>query len=368
MKQGRTRKLKVRTTDLYLHMPNIKILNITGEEKLNVDDQTASRLQRLGFPVQGAGVAAPSAPVLGRPLRPPPIISDDQPFLSLTDAIRRREHEHATRHVPELLTEQDLLVALGLPQVSGVDMRSGAAGPPSYLTTTAVGVGLGEKVFIHGRSAFRVGSTSFFVTGDPKAIPYYRKSTSVLFVVKRDEPTKMYRLDFDTIKTGPDAGTVDWEHNQKGVAKILALTVANHEPAGSWGKLAGRTITVFKWAGTALFVAGAALSLVDIYMAQNRQREFAAQAGGWAAGWVGAEIGANAGASGGAALGALVDGIGALPGAVVGAVTGAVGGAIGGFWAGHAAVTTVWDWFCTPLEKEEFEVVAPPDSMDSLAG
>jgi hypothetical protein len=53
---------------------------------------------------------------------------------------------------------------------------------------------------------------------------------------------------------------------------------------------------------------------------------------------------------------------GAAPGAVIGGVIGAVGGGIGGFWAGHKIVTTVWDWYFAPLEKEDYVIVCADDA------
>lgn len=119
-------------------------------------------------------------------------------------------------------------------------------------------------------------------------------------------------------------------------------------------------LTVFKWGGKALFVVGAVSSAVEIYNAQNRPREIAAQIGGWTGAWAGAEMGGEGGAFAGGAIGVWVGGVGAAPGAVIGGVFGSVGGGIGGFWAGHKLVTKVWDWIFTPLEKEEYQVVECP--------
>ncbi len=76
-------------------------------------------------------------------------------------------------------------------------------------------------------------------------------STSVLFLYRKSDPKKMYRLDYDRIKMGPKAGITGWEHNQKGVANILGLNVTNHQPAGRWGRLAGIGLRVYKWGGRA---------------------------------------------------------------------------------------------------------------------
>ena len=167
----------------------------------------------------------------------------------------------------------------------------------------------------------------------------------------------MYRLDYDIIKKGPNQGTKGWEHNQRGVVKILNLNVENHQPAEFKGKLAGHTITVFKWGGRGMFAVGAISSVVDIYKAQNKPREIVSQISGWVGASSGAWLGAKGGAAGGAAIGVWFGGSGAAPGAVIGSFAGGIVGGIGGYWVGHTITSTVWDWIFTPLEKEEYWIV-----------
>jgi len=229
----------------------------------------------------------------------------------------------------------------------------------NVVTTTTVGGALGEYVTIEGRVGVRIQGTDFFITGNSKGtygVPS-TGSTSVLFIVKKNEPKKMYRLDYDIIKKGPNQGTKGWEHNQRGVVKILNLNVENHQPAEFKGKLAGHTITVFKWGGRGMFAVGAISSVVDIYKAQNKPREIVSQISGWVGASSGAWLGAKGGAAGGAAIGVWFGGSGAAPGAVIGSFAGGIVGGIGGYWVGHTITSTVWDWIFTPLEKEEYWIV-----------
>jgi len=209
----------------------------------------------------------------------------------------------------------------------------------------ATGAGLGSVLVYEGKTLFRIGGTEFYFSGKPP--DYWKgKTTSVLFIVNKNQPKKMYRLDFDTLKQGPKAGSRGWEHNQKGVAKVLGLKVTNHQPAGGWARAAGRAIQVFKWGGRALFVVGVGSEVVQIYYALDRTRAVlgaVASLGGAAAGAVG-------GASAGARLGSR--------GGTWGAAGGAVIGGVAGGWAGSkflkAATQMAYDFFVTPLDQEEW--------------
>jgi len=230
---------------------------------------------------------------------------------------------------------------------------SSPPGPTGVITSATGGGGLGSVVTIQGKTAVRLGGTDFFITGTSKEEMFgsgWRPSggsNSVLFIYKKDNPTKLYRLDWDTLKSGPRAGEEGWEHNQRGVAEILKLEVVNHQPAGTLGSFAGQTITVFKWGGRAMLVVGVAFSAWDIYKAQNKPREVVGQVGGW----TGAVAGGSAFAEGGAEVGAV---FGAVPGAVAGALIGGVVGGAGGFFVGYHGSKIVYDWVFQQLEKEEY--------------
>jgi len=208
---------------------------------------------------------------------------------------------------------------------------------------SATGAGLGSVLVYEGKTLVKIGGTDFYISGKPP--DYWKgKTTSVLFVVNKNQPKKMYRLDFDVLKQGPKVGVRGWEHNQKGVAKVLGLQVTNHQPAGGWARAAGRAIQMFKWGGRALFVVGVGSELVEIHYALDRTR---AVLGGIAS--VG---GAAGGAVAGAAAGARIPGPWFVKAGGV-----LIGGAAGG-WAGSklakAATQMAYDYFVTPLDGEEW--------------
>ncbi len=258
-------------------------------------------------------------------------------------------HAQGGERLAELVVEQFRKAGLGL-------LKSAEQPQEEKSLTGATGAGLGSVLVYEGKTLVKIGGTDFYISGKPP--DYWKgKTTSVLFVVNKNEPKKMYRLDFDVLKQGPKAGVKGWEHNQKGVAKVLGLKVTNHQPAGGWGRAAGHAIRVFKWGGRALFVVGVASELVEIYYALDKTRAVIGAVASIGGGAAGAAGGAYAGARVGKFLG------------VWGAVGGAVIGGVAGGWAGakiaKAAAQTAYDYFVTPLEKEEWiafdesEVEAP---------
>jgi hypothetical protein len=220
-----------------------------------------------------------------------------------------------------------------------------------------IGAGIGALRAIHGKTAVNIGGTRFYITGTPKAgmrIPA-SGTTSVLFVYKAGQPNKLYRLDFDVLKTGPRAGQLGWEHNQRGVARILKLNVTNHQPAGFVARNAGRAIKVLKWGGRAMIVVGAVQSGIEVYHAEDRARAVVTELSGWAAASGGAYLGGKGGAAAGAWVGSFFGpGPGTAIGAGVGGAIGSVGGGVGGFWLGKTVSETVYDWFVTPPEEEKW--------------
>lgn len=268
------------------------------------------------------------------------------------------------------LGTQHEVVPLGLPAAPRCQVRS--PGPEGLSAGSAVG----SQVFIGGRTAVQINGTAFYVTGSPAPEMWVpaKGSTSVLFLYKRGQPTKLYRLDFDTLKQGPRAGKVGWEHNQKGVAQVLNLKVTNHQPGGRWAAVAGRSIQLFRHAGRALFVVGMAQSGMAIYHAADKTRETLSQLGGWSGAWAMARLGARGGASAGASIAAVAGQLGpqvATPEEIVtvpiGTAIGAVVGGIGGFWAGYSTTQSVYDLIFEPLECEEW-VVVPESELEKLRG
>lgn len=145
-------------------------------------------------------------------------------------------------------------------------------------------------------------------------------------------------------------------HNVYGkIEKVKGMKFTNHSQNGAKSFI--RTITVFKFAGKALFVTGALITAYEIYHAEDKTREVVRQVFGWAAASAGAYGGAKLGALAGAAVGAHAAGAGAAPGAVIGGFLGGIAGGIGGWWAGTTITEWVYDWLLTPLEKEEYNLV-----------
>ena len=164
-----------------------------------------------------------------------------------------------------------------------------------------------------------------------------------------------------------------YQHNNitRGFSKVKGLTrgtFAKTNHAVTAGSITtGKTITIFRYGGRALFVVGVGMSAYDVYKAENRSRETVRQVSGWS----GALLGARVGAWGGTKTGAAVAGVAGQFGpqvaspeelvtvpvcAIVGGVIGCVGGGAIGWWSGTEVSETVYDWILTPLEKEEWVV------------
>ena len=224
------------------------------------------------------------------------------------------------------------------------------------------GAGVGSQVFIHGKTLFNIGGTKMYVSGTPQAGMRVPRggTTSVLFIFKKDNPNKLYRLDYDILKSGPKAGSKGWEHNQKGVARILNMTVTNHQPGGRGAAIAGNTIKVLKHGGKALVFIGVLNAGVELYQAQDKVRVLVKHSSGFAGAWLGAKVGASGGASI-AAIGGQLGPQVAVPEEIVtvpiAATVGAIGGGIVGFWAGEKISTTVYDRIYVPVAHEEEEWV-----------
>ena len=239
----------------------------------------------------------------------------------------------------EIFAEQNVFVV-------PVGRTEGAPPPPG----SPDAAGLNMILTYRGRALVQLGGEPFYVSG---VAPWRARlppggTTSVFFVSRAANPNKMYRLDYDFLKEGPRFGQRGFEHNQEGVAKILKLGVTNHQPAGGWGRLAGRACQIFKFGGVPLFIYGVGKDVVSLYSALDRGRA-AIQAAGRLAGGIPAGL---VGAARGAKLGARAGPVGAGAGFLL-------GGLLFG-WFGAMLGEAVADWgYCRlfiPLEAEEWEV------------
>lgn len=233
---------------------------------------------------------------------------------------------------------------------------------PGTGSTVATGAGLGAVVTYQGKTLAQLGGEKFYISGTPPKGSWVPKggTTSEFFIYEKSDPKKMYRLDYDTLKMGPKQGQMGWEHNQKGVAKVLNLKVTNHQPVGGWGRAAGVGIRIYKWGGRALFVAGLVGTVLEIYYAENKRRAIAKAGGALAGGIAGAKVGALGGAKVGGWFGPVGAGIGAFVG-------GLIGGGLGAF-AGSKATEYVYDLVAEPLEDEDDWMVLTGDQVEPVTG
>jgi hypothetical protein len=167
---------------------------------------------------------------------------------------------------------------------------------------------------------------------------YKGVSTSSIFIQSTDGKREL-RLDWGFNKR---TGNIDYHWNQRGV--FAKFGIQGHTEAGVLGRYLWHGARIFKWAGRALFVAGAVMDGVSIVRAENKVRQTAVVVGGFAGAWAGAKL---LGA-GGAFAGSAVPG----PGTIIGGFVGATGGAIGGFFLARWAAAKVYDTVFTPLPEE----------------
>jgi hypothetical protein len=242
---------------------------------------------------------------------------------------------------------------MGLQQDSRITIRDAGVGAAAW------------EVTMQGTTAVRLGGEDFFVTVRPQSGMWKPKggSTSSLLIYKKSDPKRVFRLDYHGLKS--TGGRPAWHYNKtSGFGKIKGLRPADHKVTAGATAL-GRTITIFRHAGRALFVAGAAMDAVDIYHAENRPREITTKVGGFAGAFAGGKLGASAGIKTGVGVMAIAGQVGpqvAAPeeivtvpaGAVVGGILGGLGGGILGGVLGTEITETVFDWLLTPTEKEEW--------------
>ena len=214
------------------------------------------------------------------------------------------------------------------------------------------GFGVWHEFHLRGKTYIRLSKESFYLEfrkfsqGRNKPLPKKGK----LWITSKNNPGRFYHLDLE--HSGMNAP----HHNVYGkIEKVKGMEFTNHSQNGAKSFI--RTITVFKFAGKALFATGALITAYEIYHAEDKTREVVRQVSGWAAASAGAYGGAKLGALVGAAVGAHAAGAGAAPGAVIGSFLGGITGGIGGWWAGTTITELVYDWLLTPLEKEEYDLV-----------
>ena len=230
---------------------------------------------------------------------------------------------------------------------------------------------LGREITLRGKVAVRLSGTDLYVTGRPQPGMWMPPdgSTSSLLIYQKSNPKKHFRLDYHAM---PNKGYPKpaWHYNvTKGFAQIkgfLKGTKANTDHLVTWGsKLSGKTITIFRWGGRALVIAGAAMSVYDVYHAKNKAREITRQVSGWAGAIALAKYGAAGGTKLGATIAVVAGQLGpqvGLPeemvtvpaGSLIGSAVGAVGGATIGWFVGTETSEVVFDWIFIPLEKEEW--------------
>jgi RHS repeat-associated protein len=225
----------------------------------------------------------------------------------------------------------------------------------------------GTHMTLQGKTLIQLSGESFYFSGAPQTGMKIPKSgsTSVLFIYKPDNPNQIFRVDFHRMRgTGEHK---KWHYNTTpALQEIREISVTNHKIARG-AAATGKTVTIFKWGGRAMFLSGIAASGYEIYHAENKPREITRQIGGWGAAVVGGRVGASAGIKTGAYL-AVVGGqagpqaaapeeIVVVPlAATIGGIIGGIGGGIAGWWAGTTVSETVYDWTFESLAKEEWKI------------
>ena len=225
----------------------------------------------------------------------------------------------------------------------------------------------GWELTLGDKTAVRLSGEHFYVTGQPPKGSWVPKSgsTSPLIIYKADNPKKIFRLDYHPLDD--TAGMPVWHYNKtRGFARIRELSVANHATIRS-AAYTGRLLTVFRYGGRAMFVAGGATSAFQIYKASNRVREASVQVSGWAGGIVGAKIGSGIGGRLGVALTVIAGNIGpqavvpeevvTVPASfVIGSGIGGIAGGVIGSISGVTVAEKVYDWTFTPGECDQYVI------------
>ncbi|MBA4388549.1 MAG: hypothetical protein C0404_11245 [Verrucomicrobia bacterium] len=229
---------------------------------------------------------------------------------------------------------------------------------------------------IQGKQAFRIGATEFWMTISDKVAyndgVWFPKPGSiapsdvheqVLYIYRKDAPHKVFKLNYGKITetANLNPGKTGYHVNYQQISKVLRMTevpgMADHYMAPSVTAL-GRTLTLFKYGGRAMFVLGSVASGVEIYVAQDKWRAVAGESSGvlGSAGgfFIGSEIGMWVGGFGGPYLFLTVP-----AGYFIG---GAIGAGIG-YFGGREMGYFVYEKIYEPLEKEEWEIIECQDAF-----
>ena len=227
----------------------------------------------------------------------------------------------------------------------------------------------GARVTLNGKTAVRLNDELYYLTMTKPVgtrTPLSGSTTS-LFLFKVGNPKKALRIDYHKFPLNSPYPPY-WHVNVDGggIAKVANSSKLNHTTSAKI-RGTGRMLTVFKHGEKICFIAGFAMSAIDIYKAENRVRETTRQVVGWGAAYAGGRIGSALGAKAGMATAIALGQAGpqvATPEevitvpvlGVIGGIGGGLVGGIGGFIFGSNVTGKVYDWAFTPLTKEEWEV------------
>lgn len=174
-------------------------------------------------------------------------------------------------------------------------------------------------------------------------------STSSIFIQSPDGKRQL-RLDYGYNKATKQT---DFHWNQKGTFQQFGI--ADHTPAGSNAALAHKGAKLFRVAGRAFVVLGAAADVYSVVVAKKKIRQAARVLSGWAGAWAGCKLLGAGGAAAGGTVGAGAAGAGAAPGAAIGGFGGCVIGGVGGYFSASWAAGEAYDL----IEEIYFEEVEP---------
>ena len=192
-------------------------------------------------------------------------------------------------------------------------------------------------------------------------------STTSLFLYKGSNPKRALRIDYHKFPlNSPDPPYWHVNVDGGGIARVSNSSKLNHTSSAKI-RGTGKMLTVFKKGQKICFIAGIAMSAIDIYSAEERVREIVRQVGGWSGAYYGGRVGSAVGVRAGMATAIMMGQAGpqittpeelvTVPVfGVIGGVGGGFVGSIGGFVFGAKSAEKVYDWHFTPLEKEEWEV------------
>ena len=206
--------------------------------------------------------------------------------------------------------------------------------------TPLSGIGIGIEINQH--RLIKIDGENFFASfsnpPDGHANP-----TGHYYIYKADNPKRQYWLDYHEL-SGSNGEKV-WHSNVNRVGSFKFFkNIENHTTKGA--TTLGKIVTVFKYAGKALFVVGGAASLVEVYRAKDKMREAIKQVAGWSGAVAGAGMGGKIGASAGSLFGPI--------GTIIGGAAGAIVGGLAGWYVSETIVTQVYDYYMYPIEKEEY--------------